>query len=1249
MHKSILVLEESPMVHDLFESALPRDYWHWNIDHESDPKHYLSRAQTSRPDIILLSNRDQQKDYAVVKEIRSQPEFSSTPILLLTFARDKLDLPKLRSLGIQGFIRKPFESSTLLKQLERVLENQGKLHAARTKPQLENLNVIDDDLLDLLSGKAARDMSLDELEVELDPTLQLRPVMDESSLEDHRQPEDNEDDESILDDRQRIEDYEDVAFLEAEEDQSLFLDDLEAELEPVATDDMEEAELEPVATDDMEEAELERIGGWEVDPEDEVANSEVDLEMVEDWEVDLEDESADAEDDEEDQAADAEADLEMVEDWEVDLEDESADAEDDEEDQAADAEADLEMIEDWEVDLEDESADAEDDEEDQAADAEADLEMIEDWEVDLEGESATSEADTTTADLGEGGPENEESWDQDIAETEAIEIELEEISLDFDETETAVLVDSANADKINVIPVIQSRYPQPESALANVADNHEIGLMEIEVIPFDQPFSSIGEESTDDIDAFTESVPVSDPVETDALTSDDGDTDDIDAFTESVPVPDPVETDALTSDDGDSSQETSFEDDGEMIEIEHTDITDIDDDDFGEVQRHDFDEMELTEISVEGIDDEISVIQMDEDGEENLLKEVEEAEAIEEAEEIDEITVETFEDDTTEMTLAGEDEDARLAFEFDDDIEAIEDEEIEADDVSLTKPEEDFDLTEFENLDAESAQMNIQEMINFRQVMKAKYDIPNESAADDSGITTGRLSQEEIDDFDLADPSDEVFEEIQLDDNGINDDSPALFSDHDPLQDDEKETDRRLEALPEDENDEIELLSEEELDSISVEDLDVDDIIEDIDDIDLLAESSIEDEFENSSEDKLGDIVVSDETEPMVQAVDFVDDNDQREASKEDNDLMMDELGDSESDETELLLSDELTEIDPSGSVTEFETIDDLGLENEGTESIAAEPTISDAVLTVEPETDDDFDLLADDLPDTPSEDLFLDDSSADEATSIDLLSDGFADEPDNERSAETVDDNDDPFDDSVDPNETDDREAGQATDLGSSEKGEVILDDDPSFEEAEEVTIEVPPDVFEMGDFKMSSISDDLAIDETTHGLVDGSNAPAKASHHIDLPSLDDDLPDMPALAVVNEDDESSFDDPLEVAEKNETVDADSLPDFGKNIELLQSKEDFDLLPEEITTIRFDKTEPDLKSEIATKDSADAQVLTRKPLSKDSKALLLQSAELRNRLSTMIEGLIAETIQNTLQDMLPEMMERIIEEELKK
>jgi hypothetical protein len=82
MHKSILVLEESQMVHDLFESALPKEYWDWRIEHESFPENYVSIAEDMLPGIIFLSNQDQKNDYVTVKELRTSAKLKHIPILL---------------------------------------------------------------------------------------------------------------------------------------------------------------------------------------------------------------------------------------------------------------------------------------------------------------------------------------------------------------------------------------------------------------------------------------------------------------------------------------------------------------------------------------------------------------------------------------------------------------------------------------------------------------------------------------------------------------------------------------------------------------------------------------------------------------------------------------------------------------------------------------------------------------------------------------------------------------------------------------------------------------------------------------------------------------------------------------------------------------------------------------------------------------------------------------------------------------
>ncbi|MBU2649211.1 hypothetical protein KKI24_31170, partial [bacterium] len=236
MYKSILVLEESTMVHDLFESALPKEYWDWQIGHESSPENYISKAKEMKPGIIFLSNQDQKNDYAIVKGIRASQTLKKIPILLLTVAKDKLDEKQLRALGVQGFLRKPFESATLMEQIELTLRNHSQKFEKNTRNELENIDIIDDELLGLLSGKTSSDITLDNLEEELDPTMQLHPIEAESMLLE-------DEDEMLGDEIEMPDEYEETAILVDETDE---LDELEqdrAETEAI------EMELEEISLD----------------------------------------------------------------------------------------------------------------------------------------------------------------------------------------------------------------------------------------------------------------------------------------------------------------------------------------------------------------------------------------------------------------------------------------------------------------------------------------------------------------------------------------------------------------------------------------------------------------------------------------------------------------------------------------------------------------------------------------------------------------------------------------------------------------------------------------------------------------------------------------------------------------------------------------------------------------------------------------------------------------------------------------
>jgi len=1097
MHKSILVLEESPMVHELFESALPKDYWSWNIDHESQPGNYVSRVTESKPDIILLSNLDQKKDYAVVRQIRAQDQFDETPILLLTSAKDRLDVKKLQELGVQGFIRKPFESSTLQEQIESVLKNQGKLSTVSSKPELEKLNVIDDELLDLLSGKDPHTITLDSLEAELDPTLQLHPIEAVSILEA---------------DGERIEKFETTEYLDGEEEEGFQNLDIQPESEPA---------------------------------------EEVDLD-------------------------------------------------------------------------------------------------------DVEAEEA------------------EKRWEKEIAETQAIEIELEEISLDLEDepAEAPIPADEQSPGGLLSIPIIPSSQPQPKACLLNEAEDNDIGLMEIEVIPFEQPQpTAVDDDIVNDLDAF-------------------GEVNETEEIGEESELVEPVEAY--------SDLEVAFADDDDSIEIEHTEIADIQDDGFVEGHGRDFDETELMEISVEGMD-EIELEETDDkDTQPDGDVEIDEEET----------------DESAPMTLAGEDDGTDFEIDFEQELEAFEKEDAAKESPEdLTAGPDDLDLSEFETLDAASAQMNIQEMINFRQVTKAKYDIPELTAEESSTEDDiDLLSEDEIDDFNLADDADldekseetenleTDFEEIEIKDwDTIEDleDAETLADETDeitdPFQQDTGDFQDIDDEAMEDQTgktEEIALMSEEELDAMSLEDLDVDAMVEDIEQLaeasegenDQDLDQAAEDSVENAEQDLDLDFEPSDDIEQQNRTEASNDDlfsDDLESSSGEAEELLSMEEGEDSDDlfMDDLDVDDEIEDTETDGQIfaDEPSTQATDGEEDAITEAFA-ETTSADGEafsdeLTIEG-SDQPIDLLSDDMGETESvEDLFSDEIPSSETetepvseTSPPAKETRFKKDSTGSTSAsktsgkqpvkETAENDPDdlfslPLDDEMD-------ETGPDIALGDSGETSSLDTDSQSIGEAEEVIIEVPQDVFEMGDFKMDHVMGDQTDGdfleeepEDDAGDQETLSTPESAET-IELPSLDEDLPDLPVFMKAETPvPEDTVTDSLTDEEESIELIPDKSSSIGQNIELLQQEDDFEPFADTKEPICFDSTVSDLKPEPDAKPITARKPIERKTLSKDQKQLLAQSENLRNRLSSMIEGIIAETIQSTLHEMLPEMMEKIMEEEL--
>ncbi|MBT3226878.1 MAG: hypothetical protein HOK67_33490 [Deltaproteobacteria bacterium] len=1105
MHKSILVLEESAMVHDLFESALPKEYWDWRIEHESFQENYVSKAEDMLPGIIFLSNQDQKNDYVTVKELRISEQLKDIPILLLTIAKDKLDEKQLQSLGVQGFLRKPFESATLLEQIEATLQDQTLQPPPRD--ELESINIIDDELRGLLSGNASSEITIDNLEEVLDPTLQLHPIEAESMLLD------NEDDQ-----------------LDAIEEMTDFIEeDNESLLEDNMPDEFEFSE----------------------DDEDEL-----------------------------------------------------------------------------------------------------------------------------------------DEFEQDRAETEAIEIELEEIGLDIDEyshditSPASAKVPAAEDHRMTKIAIVIDRQDSGIDSLKNESGFGEIGLMEIDVIPCDvkealtAPTAGLFEEVQVDRDPDT-SLTEEAGFLTELKVTHNGPDRSIQARNGSI-----VEniTDSLAPSLPFTELEVSQYQADDVIEIEHTEIRDEIDDDYEAVSEEEFDDSDLLEISVEGFDteevsdemlsDDIDELEIDEDpfsdstdfgeDEELLIEDLDEEALL--ADDLDEPEVvmdAMAEEDLSEIVISNvEDEDSEN-FQDDEDLQEIggiedlgqfeqeqgeaeppfieQDEmngleiDFEADDASqtdeTTADEFNLQMDEFEDLDSDSAQMSIQEMINFRQVMKAKYDIPELSATESDEAETaeedleiGIMSDDEIDHLDLADTSEDEENGPAFEEESLDEDMDMVleeFSDEDDA-DENGETEADTEEIDiiaeigDDKSGEINIFADPDDDDTGEVDLFADTDDDESEEIDI---------FADPDDDDTGGVDLFTDDEPQ--------ESDSLEAPAEDLFLESDE-GDVEEDDLDLLA--EAPEMD--GEETLFEDIphepsiasdeidlltDDLHLSDDFAATTENEQTESDELFDGDIDTELVVDKAAAEPDDFFSEPIEEAESDILESPEMDLSDEIFSDHE--------VEEDDDVFEevDLLEEETSDNTESEIAFDPDSMMNQD--MSDLEMINEMEDVTIDVPQEIFEISDLKMGDITHNL--DEDTEPV--GDEFPleeTELTEDIELPSLDEDLPDLPSIGEDMEAESDIFED----ASQTESSEATQ-----NDIEVLQSENDFESVPDESETIEFS----DEQSAIPETETIEEPA----PVAK--KRSLILSPDVRDKLSGMIESVISDTIQSTLHEMLPEMMDKIIQEEL--
>ena len=120
----VLVVDDEPEITEIVQTFLADAGYQVKVENSSTRA--LQVARQFKPDIILLDIMMPGLDgYDVCRDIKSDPEFSHTPIIFLTGKDRNDDMGRSFKSGGDMFIKKPFSCERLLEIVNIVLLSSG--------------------------------------------------------------------------------------------------------------------------------------------------------------------------------------------------------------------------------------------------------------------------------------------------------------------------------------------------------------------------------------------------------------------------------------------------------------------------------------------------------------------------------------------------------------------------------------------------------------------------------------------------------------------------------------------------------------------------------------------------------------------------------------------------------------------------------------------------------------------------------------------------------------------------------------------------------------------------------------------------------------------------------------------------------------------------------------------------------------------------------------------------------------------
>jgi signal transduction histidine kinase/CheY-like chemotaxis protein len=135
----VLVIDDDPTARDLIARSLTRDGAHVQVETAAGGTEGLRLAHELRPDFITLDVMMPDMDgWDVLSALKAAPDTASIPVVMLTILEER---EHAFSMGASDYLNKPVQRETLIKTVQKYVEQAADAAARRTVPIL----VVEDD------------------------------------------------------------------------------------------------------------------------------------------------------------------------------------------------------------------------------------------------------------------------------------------------------------------------------------------------------------------------------------------------------------------------------------------------------------------------------------------------------------------------------------------------------------------------------------------------------------------------------------------------------------------------------------------------------------------------------------------------------------------------------------------------------------------------------------------------------------------------------------------------------------------------------------------------------------------------------------------------------------------------------------------------------------------------------------------------------------------------------------------------